>query len=153
MFGSLGPAEIILIMVLALLFFGPKKLPEIGRSIGNAMREFRKASSDFMDAMHSPVIEEEPLPPVKSVEYPTTPALDSPENPETLPYGSEYYSADVAPYVDGTNPYPTDDYQPGNGEAGEGETSPARDEILASSVTGPGPETPAAVETVSEKKE
>lgn len=47
MFGSIGLPEIIIILALALLVFGPKKLPEIGRSIGKALREFRRASDEI----------------------------------------------------------------------------------------------------------
>ena len=45
--GSLGVPEMIFIFVLALLLFGPKKLPEVGRTIGKAMGEFRRASSEL----------------------------------------------------------------------------------------------------------
>jgi len=44
MFGNVGMPELILILVIALLVFGPKKLPEVGRSVGKAMREFKKAT-------------------------------------------------------------------------------------------------------------
>lgn len=47
MFGSIGPTELFLIFVVALLVFGPKKLPEIGRSIGKAIREFKKTSDEI----------------------------------------------------------------------------------------------------------
>ena len=47
MFGSIGPTELILIFVVALLVFGPKKLPEIGRSVGKAIREFKKTSDEI----------------------------------------------------------------------------------------------------------
>ena len=47
MFGSVGGGEIILLLVLALLLFGPRKLPKIGRTIGSALSEFRKATTDF----------------------------------------------------------------------------------------------------------
>jgi sec-independent protein translocase protein TatA len=47
MFGSLGGAEILLIAVLALLLFGPRKLPQIGRSFGKALAEFRGATHEF----------------------------------------------------------------------------------------------------------
>jgi sec-independent protein translocase protein TatA len=47
MFGSIGPAELILIFVIALIVFGPKKLPEIGRSVGKALREFKKTSEEI----------------------------------------------------------------------------------------------------------
>jgi TatA/E family protein of Tat protein translocase len=45
--GPLGWQEMVFIFVLALLIFGPKKLPELGKTIGKAMTEFRRASSDF----------------------------------------------------------------------------------------------------------
>jgi sec-independent protein translocase protein TatA len=47
MFGSVGPSELILIFIIALLVFGPKKLPEIGKSVGKALREFKKASEEI----------------------------------------------------------------------------------------------------------
>jgi TatA/E family protein of Tat protein translocase len=47
MFGNIGPAELVLIFIIALLVFGPKKLPEIGRSVGKALREFKKTSEEI----------------------------------------------------------------------------------------------------------
>jgi TatA/E family protein of Tat protein translocase len=46
-FGSLGFTEIAFVLVLALLLFGPKRLPEIGRTIGKGLSEFRRASNDL----------------------------------------------------------------------------------------------------------
>jgi Tat protein translocase TatB subunit len=46
-FGTLGGPELLLILVIALIVFGPRKLPEIGKSIGKMMVEFRRASNDF----------------------------------------------------------------------------------------------------------
>ena len=45
--GTLGIQEMIVIFVLALVLFGPKKLPELGRTIGKALTEFRRASTDL----------------------------------------------------------------------------------------------------------
>jgi sec-independent protein translocase protein TatB len=45
--GSLGMADSLILMVLALVVFGPRRLPQIGRQIGKLMYEFRKASNDF----------------------------------------------------------------------------------------------------------
>ena len=47
MFGTLGMPELILIFIVALLLFGPRKMPQIGRSIGRALGEFRRASNEF----------------------------------------------------------------------------------------------------------
>ena len=44
---DIGIQELILIFVIALLVFGPKNLPQLGRSLGRAMREFKKASAEF----------------------------------------------------------------------------------------------------------
>lgn len=48
---NIGFGELLLILVVALVIFGPKKLPEIGRTVGTAIREFRKASQDFKDSL------------------------------------------------------------------------------------------------------
>ena len=45
--GNLGMPELIMILVLALLLFGPKKLPEIGKQVGKALGEFKRASNDL----------------------------------------------------------------------------------------------------------
>jgi Tat protein translocase TatB subunit len=47
MFGNIGFPELLIIMAIALLVFGPKKLPEISRSIGRAVREFRRTSDEI----------------------------------------------------------------------------------------------------------
>jgi TatA/E family protein of Tat protein translocase len=76
MFGSLGGPEVILILVVALIVFGPRRLPEIGKSMGKMLAEFRKASNDFKrtiedeleaekakDTYVAPVAAVEPAPP------------------------------------------------------------------------------------------
>lgn len=57
---SIGPAELIVVLVIALIVLGPKRLPEAGRSLGKGIREFRSSVTETSDAM---VIEEkEPEP-------------------------------------------------------------------------------------------
>ena len=63
--GSLGIPEIAFIFVLALLIFGPKKLPEIGRTLGRGMAEFRKATNELKRSINTEMaLEENPVPPV-----------------------------------------------------------------------------------------
>jgi Tat protein translocase TatB subunit len=47
MFGSVSGVEILVVMVLALILFGPRQLPRLGRTLGGALAEFRKATNDF----------------------------------------------------------------------------------------------------------
>jgi sec-independent protein translocase protein TatA len=49
---NIGPAELMVIFVLALLVFGPKKLPEVSRQIGRGIREFRRASDQIQGEIH-----------------------------------------------------------------------------------------------------
>jgi sec-independent protein translocase protein TatA len=58
MFG-LGIPELIVIFVIALVVFGPKKLPDLGKSIGRAMAEFKKASEEFQESVRSEMKEVE----------------------------------------------------------------------------------------------
>ena len=59
MFGPLGVPEMILIFVVALLLFGPRKMPQIGRSLGRALGEFRRASNEFKRTIEDEVSAEE----------------------------------------------------------------------------------------------
>jgi len=59
MFGSLGFPELLLIFFVALLVFGPKRLPDIGRTIGKALGEFRRATNDLKSTLEEEVRVEE----------------------------------------------------------------------------------------------
>ena len=104
MFGTLGGPELLLIFVIALIVFGPRKLPEIGKSMGRMLAEFRKASTDFKRTIEDEIEAEKTRPeespaastpielPVvatgtpESVSAEATPAAGSP--PETAPADS-----------------------------------------------------------------
>lgn len=58
-FGPLGVPEMILIFVVALLLFGPRKMPQIGRSLGRAIGEFRRASNEFKRTIEDEVAADE----------------------------------------------------------------------------------------------
>lgn len=47
---SIGPVGIVLIVLVALILFGPKKLPELGRAIGNTLQEFKRGTKEIMGA-------------------------------------------------------------------------------------------------------
>ena len=55
MIGNIGLPELLIILAIALLIFGPKKLPEVGRSIGRALREFRKTSDEIKEKIEEEI--------------------------------------------------------------------------------------------------
>jgi sec-independent protein translocase protein TatA len=104
---NVGPGELILILAVALVIFGPKKLPEIGKGIGNALREFNKARNDFMDSIHSeadrPEAVSSPMPADTIASVPVSSAsermLEHPEplhadSADALPYGSDFHAVE-----------------------------------------------------------
>ncbi|MBT7609926.1 MAG: hypothetical protein HN576_09225 [Bacteriovoracaceae bacterium] len=88
MFG-LGAGEVVLILLFALIFIGPKKLPELAKGLGKGIREFQKAKDDLLTEMKSstvdPMTESETKISVESKElhdgeYPTMPEVQSDES-------------------------------------------------------------------------
>jgi TatA/E family protein of Tat protein translocase len=59
MFGSIGMPELIIIFVIALIIFGPRKLPELGRSLGKSLAEFKKASNELRNTLEEEIRIEE----------------------------------------------------------------------------------------------
>ena len=69
---GLGPVELIIVLVIALLVLGPGKLPDVGAALGKSIREFRKASSDITDAAR---VDTSPLPPAAPAATPQPPSV------------------------------------------------------------------------------
>ena len=59
MFGSIGMPELIIILVIALIIFGPRKLPELGKSLGRSINEFKRASADLQSTLEQEIKLEE----------------------------------------------------------------------------------------------
>ena len=59
MFGPIGMPELIIILVIALIIFGPRKLPELGKSLGRSLNEFKKASQDLQNTLEQEIKVEE----------------------------------------------------------------------------------------------
>ena len=86
--GPIGFPEMLVIAVVALIIFGPRKLPELGRSLGRSINEFKRASNDLRNTLDDEIRAEER----KSIPAaaPTDPAnLPSPAAPETVARGHQ----------------------------------------------------------------
>jgi TatA/E family protein of Tat protein translocase len=59
MFGPIGMPELLIIMVIALIVFGPRKLPELGRSLGRSLGEFKRASNELRSTLDEEIRIEE----------------------------------------------------------------------------------------------
>jgi len=89
MFGTLGLPELLLIFIVALIVFGPRRLPEIGRTLGKALGEFKKATDDFKNTIEREVRIEElkQIPP--TINAAMTPALPNVSRSEPAPHVPE----------------------------------------------------------------
>ncbi|MBI2764013.1 MAG: twin-arginine translocase TatA/TatE family subunit [Chloroflexi bacterium] len=78
--GNIGPTELIIVLVIALLVLGPGKLPEVGSALGKSIREFRRAATDVKEAASLDPIP--PAPPKPNVLSAPAPAR-TPDAPPT----------------------------------------------------------------------
>lgn len=87
MFGPIGVPELIIILTIALIVFGPRKLPELGRSLGRSLNEFKRASNELRHTLDEEIRVEEQ----KSAERQQPPASAvPPANPDGIPRGSNH---------------------------------------------------------------
>lgn len=82
---NIGPLEIMMILLIALVVVGPARLPEVGRSIGKGLREFRKVQDEVRDSINFNL--DEPIRPPTPTRTPRTPR--TPERPAPAPGDDE----------------------------------------------------------------
>jgi sec-independent protein translocase protein TatA len=75
MMPNVGPLEIGVLLIVALIVFGPKKLPDLGRSLGKGLREFKGSISGENDDEEKPEVAEQVAAPVASAPVVTSPAV------------------------------------------------------------------------------
>src|SRR6185503_1292402 len=101
MFGTIGGPELLLILVIALIVFGPRQLPEIGKSLGRMLVEFRRAGNDFKRTLEDEVEAEKLRPAPAHVEPPRV-------EPAGAPTGTVPAGADAAPPTSAPSGAPED---------------------------------------------
>ncbi len=85
MFGSIGMPELIIILTIALIIFGPRKLPELGRSLGKSLGEFKRASNELRNTLDEEIrIEEQ-----RNTERAAPPPRPVDETDQTVPRQTE----------------------------------------------------------------
>ena len=81
MFGSIGMPELIIIFVIALVIFGPRKLPELGRSLGRSLSEFKRASNELKSTLEEEIRLEDQRTTLESSKTATAPTSVTPPTP------------------------------------------------------------------------
>jgi Tat protein translocase TatB subunit len=104
MFGPIGMPEMIVIAVIALIIFGPRKLPELGKSLGKSLAEFKRASNDLKNTLEEEIRTEELQEARKSAQIPPTvstpTAVTTEPEGETTPRESTTPREDTSPRAD-----------------------------------------------------
>ena len=119
MFGPIGVWEMVIILVIALIVFGPRKLPELGRSLGKSLGEFKRASNELRNTLDEEIrVEERRAPkvaapktgPAAAPPSGDAPGATEPESPGTPPSTAAPEPGTVA--APSPEPHPT---EPGAG--------------------------------------
>jgi Tat protein translocase TatB subunit len=93
MFGSIGLQELVLIFIIALIVFGPRRLPDIGRSLGRSIAEFKRASNELRTTLEDEIRTEE-MRQARSATPPTPPAPAATPAPATTEPAATVASGD-----------------------------------------------------------
>ncbi len=106
---SLGSTELLFILVMALVFFGPRKLPQLSRKLGKSIAEFRRASEDFKSTWEREVAIENPLA--------DSPARDSEGTDDSSIFSSNAINEPLMPTI---HPVSPEDHIPREARTGAG---------------------------------
>lgn len=132
MFGSLGFPELLLIFVVALIVFGPRRLPDIGRTLGKALSEFKKATDELKSTIEREVRVDE-LRNIKPIDFLTSGETVTRDEPLNAIAAPEPPATDPEPSIADPKP-PTTDPEPsttGPAPSGEPATSVSHTETTA----------------------
>ena len=98
---NIGPGELIVILIIALVVLGPGKLPDVAQSLGRSLREFRKAATDVSDAARV----DAPAPPAAPTPSPNVPAVPAAPAAPAVPEAAAS-EAPAEPVVAGSSSTP-----------------------------------------------
>jgi sec-independent protein translocase protein TatA len=85
MFGSIGMQELIIIFVIALIIFGPRRLPELGKSLGKSIAEFKRASNELRNTLEDEIRIEEQKQATPATPVTPAPAATATPTPAGVP--------------------------------------------------------------------
>jgi TatA/E family protein of Tat protein translocase len=143
MFGSLGVQELLLIFVIILIVFGPRRIPEIGRMLGKALGEFRKATDDLKSTIEREVRLEElkkiTPPSLESIMTPSESVSRTEPLPPLEPTPGPFSPTALSPELQGAAAAPAAE-APVSGELATAEESASAAEAVAASAPQPAAE-------------
>src|SRR5579862_3900678 len=99
MFGSIGMPELIIIFVIALIIFGPRKLPELGRSLGKSLAEFKRATNEMKSTLEEEIRVDEQRSAAQAAK-PAAPAVPLASTPAVPPTTSRVEDPAAAQHIE-----------------------------------------------------
>jgi TatA/E family protein of Tat protein translocase len=110
MFGSIGMQELIIIFVIALIIFGPRRLPDLGKSLGRSIAEFKRASNELRNTLEEEIRVDDQRQANAAAATPSPAATDSETTPttESEPAAATDSETTAVPHGPAADPRATD---------------------------------------------